>query len=73
MRTDLNKQAAACRQKAAECERRAVLAKDQTHRRTYLELAQLWREMAAHGDRLNDLFAQAKPGEGVLPKRSFEK
>ncbi len=73
MRMDLNKHAAACRQKAAECQRRALLANNEAHRSTYLELAQMWREMAAHGERLNDLFAQIKPREGVLPKRQFDK
>ena len=73
MRMDLSKQAAACRQKAAECERRAVLAKDETYRRTYLELAQMWSEMAAHGERLSDLFAKTKRRESVLPKPLLEK
>jgi hypothetical protein len=45
-------QAAACRKKAAECERRALLAQDETYRRTYRELAQLWCEMAQQAETL---------------------
>jgi hypothetical protein len=58
MRMDLIQQAAACREKAAECERRALHVEDETHRRTYLELAQLWREMAQHGERLDEFFGR---------------
>ncbi|MBO0715920.1 MAG: hypothetical protein J2P55_01110 [Rhizobiales bacterium] len=50
MRIELVEQAAACRKKAAECERRALLAQDETYRRTYQELAQLWREMAEQAE-----------------------
>jgi hypothetical protein len=50
MRIELVEQAAACRKKAAECERRALLAQDETYRRTYRELAQLWREMAEQAE-----------------------
>jgi hypothetical protein len=53
---DLTEQAAACQEKAAQCERRALLVEDDTHRRTYLELAQLWREMAQDNERLADFF-----------------
>jgi hypothetical protein len=71
MGTDLNEQAAACREKAAECDRRALLVEDDTHRRTYLELAQLWREMAEHGERLNNFFG-GRQGEREVPKRSLK-
>ena len=50
MRIELVEQATACRKKAAECERRALLARDETYRRTYQELAQLWREMAEQAE-----------------------
>jgi hypothetical protein len=54
MRMELGQQAEACRKKAAECERRAVLAQDETYRRTYQELAQLWREMARQAEILTE-------------------
>lgn len=49
---ELIEQADACRQKAAECDRRALLAQDETYRGTYRELAQLWREMARQAEML---------------------
>jgi hypothetical protein len=52
MRMELIEQADACRQKAAECDRRALLAQDETYRGTYRELAQLWREMARQAEML---------------------
>jgi hypothetical protein len=52
MGIELVEQVAACRKKAAECERRALLAQDETYRRTYRELAQLWREMAQQAETL---------------------
>ena len=52
MGIELVEQAAACRKKAAECDRRALLAQDETYRRTYRELAQLWREMAQQAETL---------------------
>jgi hypothetical protein len=73
MRMDLSKQAAACREKAAECERPALLVNDEAHRKTYLELAQMWREMAAHGERLNDFFAEARRHEIAVPKRQLKR
>ena len=38
--------AAALRQRAEECERKASLTTDQTQRGIFLELARQWREMA---------------------------
>jgi len=46
MRMELIEQAAACRRKADECERRAVLVSDGQLRKTYEELATTWLEMA---------------------------
>ena len=39
--------AAALRQRALECEQKAGLTLDEAQRRTFLELAQAWGEMAA--------------------------
>jgi hypothetical protein len=72
MRMELSKQAAACREKAAECERRALLVGDGAHRATYLELAQLWREMAQQSERLDDFFADSQC-EGGSPEPPLEK
>ena len=46
MRTELIEQAAVCRQKAAECERQALLVGDKQLRKTYEELATTWLEMS---------------------------
>jgi len=46
MSTETSDRMNACLAKAAECERRAMLVPDETHRKTYLELARLWRDMA---------------------------
>jgi hypothetical protein len=46
MRMELADRAAVCWQKAAECERRATLASEDQFRKTYAELAGMWREMA---------------------------
>ncbi len=35
-----------CLNKAIECERRALLVTEDAHRKTYLELAHLWRDIA---------------------------
>lgn len=52
-------QVKACLEKAADCERRAVLVADETHRKTYLELARLWRDMAQQAERLKRRLAQS--------------
>jgi hypothetical protein len=44
--TSFSEQAEALRKRAAECRRRALLASEEPQRRTYLELADLWRDMA---------------------------
>lgn len=44
----MDDRAGACRKKALECERRAVLATEETVRATYLDLAHQWRDMAEH-------------------------
>ena len=72
MPMELRKQAAACWEKAAQCERQALLVEDATHRKTYRELAQLWQEMAQQSERLNDLFAK-RQRERELPKRALDK
>jgi hypothetical protein len=54
MRVDLIEQADTCRKKAAVCERRALLAQDETYRGTYRELAELWREMARQAEMLTE-------------------
>jgi hypothetical protein len=48
----------ACLAKAAECERRALLVLDETHRKTYLELARVWRDMAEQMEELDRRFSQ---------------
>jgi hypothetical protein len=44
-----------CRKKTLECERRALLVSDQVLRKTYMELAHQWREMAAQAEALDRL------------------
>jgi hypothetical protein len=58
MRMELIEQVDACRKKAAECERRSLLARDETYRKTYQELAKLWREMAQQAEMLTQKFSQ---------------
>ncbi len=45
----------ACLDKATECERQALLVTDEAHRKTYLELANLWRDMAQQVQSLHKL------------------
>ena len=59
MRMELTGQADACRKKAAECERLALLAEDEKYRSTYRELAQLSREMARQAEMLSEKILQA--------------
>ena len=59
MRMELTGQADACRKKAAERERVALLAEDETYRSTYRELAHLWREMARQAEMLSEKILQA--------------
>ena len=46
MCSELKEQAAVCRQKAAECERLAMFVSGEQFRKTYVELARTWLEMA---------------------------
>jgi hypothetical protein len=51
---EMDEQAAACRKRAAECER-MVLLFDPANRSTYLHLARQWHQMAKDAERLNRL------------------
>ena len=51
--TSFSEQAEALRKRAAECERRALLANEEQQRRTYRELADLWRDMAQQVETLH--------------------
>jgi hypothetical protein len=46
MPSEHKEQAAVCRRKAAECERRAALVTEDRFRDAYAELARTWLEMA---------------------------
>ena len=59
-------QSETCRRKALECERRAALATGRTIRRTYAELAQLWREMADQAEELE----RKKIGKAKKPTKT---
>jgi hypothetical protein len=59
MGMETSDQVKACLEKAAECERRALVAADENYRETYLELAQQWREIAGHAERLNRRHSQS--------------
>jgi hypothetical protein len=53
--------AAALRQRALECEQKAALTIDEAQRRSFLELARAWREMAADYEELSKKQADNKP------------
>ena len=53
--------AAALRQRASECEQKAALTIDETHRRSFLELARAWRKMAADYEELIKKQAENSP------------
>ena len=48
----MNEHAAACRRKALECERAAILATDVAGRLMYFDLAKQWRDMADQAEAL---------------------
>ena len=52
-------QVKACLEKAAQCERRALLVTDETYRKTYLELARLWRDMAEQAEMMERRLSQS--------------
>jgi hypothetical protein len=58
MGMETSHQVKACLEKAADCERRALLVTDETHRKTYLELARLWRDMAEQAEMLHRRLSQ---------------
>jgi hypothetical protein len=59
MGTEMSEQVTACLEKAADCERRALLAADEAQRKTYLELARLWRDMAQQAEMLKRRLARS--------------
>ena len=66
----MNPQAEKCRRKALECERKAVLATEQTARDTFRDLALQWRTMAQQAEELEWRRDDAlRPGKGP-PKNS---
>jgi hypothetical protein len=69
MGTEMSDQVRACLEKAADCRRRALLVTDETHRKTYLELARLWRDMAEQAEMLNSRRLAAL-GESEKPQGS---
>ena len=52
VRHKVSEQAKLCREKAADCERRMLLATDPAVQKTYRELANQWREMADQAEEL---------------------
>ena len=63
MSTETSDQVNACFAKAVECERRAMLVPDETHRKTYSELARLWRDMAEQVEGLDRRLSQERRQE----------
>jgi vacuolar-type H+-ATPase catalytic subunit A/Vma1 len=49
------KTTAICKQRAAQCARRAILTTDETLRALYRDLAEQWQNMANDADRLDRL------------------
>jgi len=73
MATEMSDQVKACLEKVADCERRALLVTDETHRKTYLELARLWRDMAEQAEMLDRRLpqsAEAPTRSGIPPLQS---
>jgi len=60
MRTETSDQVKACLERAADCERRALLVTDESRRTTYLELARLWRDMAEQEEILRRRLSQPR-------------
>jgi hypothetical protein len=54
----MSEQVKACLEKAAVCERRALLVTDESHRKTYMQLARLWRDIAAQAEMLGRKLSQ---------------
>jgi hypothetical protein len=49
---DIGKDADECRERAAQCERRATVTADPTVRSMYAQLARQWRAVAKHTENL---------------------
>jgi hypothetical protein len=58
---EMGEQAEKCRRKAVECESTALQSPDQETRLAYLELAHLWRQIAAQAETLD----RSNPEPGV--------
>ena len=57
----MGEQAEKCRRKAVECESSAVHSPDEAMRLAYLELAHLWRQIAAQAETLDRIGGVARP------------
>jgi len=58
----MNNRVETCERKARQCDRAAQVVTEQKHRKMYLDLAQLWRQMARDVedlDRMQDRSARA--------------